>query len=367
MQRALNGTVPVLSGLMWDTKAQVKTAATSAIGEVFACDTNTDLKEFVPEVISCIEKPELVPETVHKLAGVVFVQEVFGSSLALMAPLLKRGLDEPATATKRNCARIIENMAKLVDDPYEVEPFIPILLPTLERAKEEVSDPECRNVCDKAHEQLSKTSKKPPVWARIEIAKVRATLDGLAKVTGKEEVMAYVAGLAFSLLDLKNLKADEWQATLKPTLSAACKDADKVIGSLLEQCAKDVKIEEEKEEADDAEQLCDCQFSLAYGNKVLLNQTKLKLKRGYRYGLCGRNDSGKTSLMRAIANQQVEGFPPPTELRTMFVETDVQGELAEVPVLDFVVNHEGLKGYGVTPQMARDKLLSVGFAVRRAS
>jgi len=30
--------------------------------------------------------------------------------------------------------------------------------------------------------------------------------------------------------------------------------------------------------------------------------------------------------MRAIANQQVEGFPPPTELRTMFVETDVQGE-----------------------------------------
>ena len=33
MQRALNGTVPVLSGLMWDTKAQVKTAATSAIGD----------------------------------------------------------------------------------------------------------------------------------------------------------------------------------------------------------------------------------------------------------------------------------------------------------------------------------------------
>jgi len=41
--------------------------------------------------------------------------------------------------------------------------------------------------------------------------------------------------------------------------------------------------------------------------QVLLNQTKLKLKRGYRYGLCGKNDSGKTSLMRAIANQQVAG------------------------------------------------------------
>ena len=44
----------------------------------------------------------------------------------------------------------------------------------------------------------------------------------------------------------------------------------------------------------------------------------------------------------------------------MYVETDVQGDLAEVPVLDFVVNHEGLKGLGITPEMAREKLLSVG-------
>ena len=36
---------------------------------------------------------------------------------------------------KRNCARITENMSKLVDDPYEVEPFVPILLPALERSK----------------------------------------------------------------------------------------------------------------------------------------------------------------------------------------------------------------------------------------
>merc|ERR1719482_2434340 len=173
------------------------------------------------------------------------------------------------------------------------------------------------------------------------------------------------------MLDLKNLKPEDWTATLKPILAPAHDEADKVITSLLEQCSKDVQIEEEKEEADDAEQLCDCQFSLAYGNKVLLNQTTLKLKRGYRYGLCGRNDSGKTSLMRAIANQQVEGFPPPTELRTMFVETDVQGEatdgsgmlLSELSVLDFVTKHAGLQAYGVTEEMAKEKLLSVGFAV----
>ena len=97
-----------------------------------------------------------------------------------MCPLLKRGFDEPTTATKRNCARIVENMSKLVDDPYEVEPFVPLLLPQLARAKEEVSDPEARNVCAKAHDQLAFTAKKPPVWKRIEREKVVATLTELA-------------------------------------------------------------------------------------------------------------------------------------------------------------------------------------------
>ena len=68
--------------------------------------------------------------------GSCVMEEIDGSALALMAPLLKRGFDEPTTSIKRNAARIVENMAKLVDDPYEVEPFVPQLLPQLERAKE---------------------------------------------------------------------------------------------------------------------------------------------------------------------------------------------------------------------------------------
>ena len=39
--------------------------------------------------------------------------------------------------------------------------------------------------------------------------------------------------------------------------------------------------------------LCDCEFSLAYGAKILLNNTRLRLKKGRRYGLCGPNGAGK--------------------------------------------------------------------------
>ena len=309
----------------------------------------------------------------HKLAGCVFVQDIDGSALAIMCPLLKRGLDENVTATKRNCARIIENMAKLVDDPYEVEPFVPQLLPQLKRAKDEVSDPEARNVCEKAHDQLVMTQTQPPLWNKIEYSKVLATLEGLAPKGADAGVLGHSASLALSMLDLKILDIAQWKETLGAHLGLVETDGgrkEKIIASFMEICAKDVKVEEEKDEADDAEQLCDCQFSLAYGNKVLLNQTTLKLKRGYRYGLCGKNDSGKTSLMRAIANQQVEGFPPPTELRTMFVETDVVGEcndgterlLTECSVIEFVSKFAGLQKYGVTEEMAREKLLAVGFA-----
>jgi len=371
--RCINDIIPVLSTLMWDVKPQVKEEATAAMQTCAATCKNKDIKDTIPEIIQCILEPEKVAETVHKLAGVVFVQDIEGSALAIMCPLLKRGMDEPTTSIKRNVARIVENMSKLVDDPYEIEPFVPILLPQLKRAKEEVSDPECRNVCEKAYSQLELTSKKAPIWARIERAKVLASLSTAAAGAKLHEATAnYAVGLALSMLDLKLLDEALWKTALTPHLKLTLPAAkiEGVVKSWLEVCAKDVHIEEEKEEVDDAEQLCDCQFSLAYGNKVLLNQTVLKLKRGFRYGLCGKNDSGKTSLMRAIANQQVEGFPPPTELRTMFVETDVQGEakdgsgklLSELSVLDFVANHAGLKHYGVTEAMAREKLLSVGFA-----
>jgi len=371
--RTLTTSIPVISGLMWDTKQQVKDAAADAMNKMTATCSNKDITPSIPDIIACILKPELTNECVHKLAGCVFVQDIDGSALAIMCPLLKRGLDENVTATKRNVARIVENMAKLVDDPYEIEPFVPQLLPQLTRAKEEVSDPEARNVCQKAYDQLVMTQQQPPVWNKIERPKVLATLTGLAGKGADAGVLAHTAALAHSMLDLKILDKAAWQSSLGPHLTLVCADAKKregIIASFLETCAKDVHIEEEKEVEDDAEQLCDCQFSLAYGNKVLLNQTVLKLKRGYRYGLCGKNDSGKTSLMRAIANQQVEGFPPPTELRTMFVETDVQGEtndgtgrlLAECSVLEFVAKHAGLDKYGVTEEMAREKLLAVGFA-----
>ena len=79
-------------------------------------------------------------------------------------------------------------------------------------------------------------------------------------------------------------------------LRVECKDMVKVV----------VPIDDD---GDGAEELCNCQFTLAYGTKILLHNTTMRLKRGHKYGLLGGNDSGKTTLMRSIANGSVEGFP----------------------------------------------------------
>ena len=64
-----------------------------------------------------------------------------------------------------------------------------------------------------------------------------------------------------------------------------------------------------------------CNFSINLAIFLSTYNTKMRLKRGHNYGLLfGENDSGKTTLMRAIANNQVEGFPDVDQVRTVLVE-----------------------------------------------
>merc|ERR1711975_21133 len=54
------------------------------------------------------------------------------------------------------------------------------------------------------------------------------------------------------------------------------------------------------------------------------------LKRDRFYGLLGPNQCGKTTLMRAIANEQLEGFPKRDELKSVFVEHEIADEEVDV-------------------------------------
>ena len=48
------------------------------------------------------------------------------------------------------------------------------------------------------------------------------------------------------------------------------------------------------------------------------------MKKNRFYGLLGPNNCGKTTLMRAISHEQVEGFPKRDELKTIFIEHEIK-------------------------------------------
>jgi len=208
-------------------------------------------------------------------------------------------------------------MAKLVDSHVTVRPFIPKLLPGLIKIETTVGDPEARGVIGKAIATLrqvgeipadSDGSDLPPLHVADE-KQLSHTLQGVFKKLGAELPVANVAtiyssSLAANLVNAKNFDVPEWD-TLAPYIAFVGSTADPltvvrewVVRSASED-TDEGHVEEDEEEGED---LCNCQFSLAYGAKILLNTAVLRLKRGHRYGLCGKNGTGKSTLMRAITN-----------------------------------------------------------------
>ncbi|KAL9187276.1 hypothetical protein ACHAXT_001379 [Thalassiosira profunda] len=142
-----------------------------------------------------------------------------------------------------------------------------------------------------------------------------------------DEILAYAATLASTLADSGNFNSTEWVEELAPYLAVlpALKDADDVeeaVGkfcSAAENALQSADDSSDEEDEFGGEELTNLRFSLAYGGKILLHQTKLRLRRGHRYALVGQNGVGKTTLMNAINNGKLEGWP--VELQTEYVDS----------------------------------------------
>jgi elongation factor 3 len=371
--------VPQVTQALGNARQGVKDAAAEAMKACMECVNNKDLEQFIPMLIDTMQNPIKVPDCVHKLAATTFVQAVEAPTLSIMVPLLVRGLrHDNTTAIKRKASVIIENMAKLVDNPLDAVPFLPNLLPGLEKVANEVADPECRSVAARAAKELNRVAnegKTVPPKKADPIAVAAALKELIAarnpSVAGDAvfaPTLAYVAGLCASLQDTKNFEFDEWNGVaVTPYLATFLQedDAEAVTRAYLARAVEDAEREAAANtpELEEGEELCNCEFSLAYGAKILLNNATMRLIRGRRYGLCGPNGVGKSTLMRAIANGQVDGFPPADELRTVYVEHDIQASMADLNVVDFVFADPLLhsSGLDVSREEIVTQLSSVGF------
>lgn len=364
--------IPVLSEAMWDTKKEVKEAATATMTKSTETIDNKDIERFIPQLISCIAKPTEVPETVHLLGATTFVSEVTMATLSIMAPLLSRGLAERDTAIKRKAAVIVDNMCKLVDDPQVVAPFMDKLLPGLKSNFANMADPEARDVTNRALTTLRRVGAVGENDAIPEVSTagdIEVTLGEFNKLVGDKKLakrfdvaLNYIAAIAGDLIDEREIQPEAWLQNILPfaTIFLHEKEAKEIIEEFRKRALDNIPQPPSfEDEEDEGEDLCNCEFSLAYGAKILLNKTQFRLKRNRRYGLCGPNGAGKSTLMRAIANGQVEGFPTQEECKTVYVEHDIDGTHAETTVVQFVIEDGEV---GLTEAVVTAKLQEFGFS-----
>ncbi|KAI9278161.1 P-loop containing nucleoside triphosphate hydrolase protein [Umbelopsis sp. AD052] len=378
--------IPIVSDYgLTDTKSEVEKAANETMMKICSVGGNADIQKHMKDLVNCMAHPSIVTQTIAKLSATTFVAEVDGPCLAVMVPLLVRALNERSTLTLRQTVVVIDNLCKLVKDPKTAAQFLPSLYPGVDHQAEQAAFPEIRALATAARRTLVNagggvksdgTTVEETVDDNITPSEEEALKIVKQKINKAQNfidsffnpVINYISLMTIELVRQEVFSQKTWSQLLMPYLRSFLleKDAATVCHDIHHHYHElDSARNSDDDGFDDmeGEELCNIDFSLAYGGMMLLNHTKLRLHRGQRYGLCGQNGAGKSTLMRAISQGKLEGFPSQDQLRTVYVEHALQGEDTTVPILNFVCSDPKLAG--VTEEEVAEGLRKVGFTDER--
>ena len=127
--------VPRLSETLIDTHPKVVEAAQHALKAIGDVIKNPEIEALSEYLLGAIAKPaELTQPCLDVLLEMTFVNVVDAPSLALIVPVLSRGLRDRRADLKKKAAKIAGNMCALVADPKDMSPYVPLLLPDIRKS-----------------------------------------------------------------------------------------------------------------------------------------------------------------------------------------------------------------------------------------
>ncbi|TPX65734.1 hypothetical protein SpCBS45565_g04973 [Spizellomyces sp. 'palustris'] len=130
--------VPRLCDVLADSHAKVQESAKQALNQFGNVIKNPEIQALVPVLLAALVDPNgKTSAALSALLDTAFVHYIDAPSLALLVPILHRGLKERGTDIKKKAAQIMGNMASLTD-PKDLVPYLPTLMPGL---KEVLVDP----------------------------------------------------------------------------------------------------------------------------------------------------------------------------------------------------------------------------------
>lgn len=240
--------VPEVTSCMIDPKKEVKEAARAAMSA--ACDVigNRDIEHMTSQILCSIANPGKVSEIIQSLASVTFVQSVQSPALAMVVPLLLYGLASNVASTRRQAAVIIENMSKLVEDPLDVAPFLPELMPALARSAEFLFDPEARAASERASTQLNRLHDviNHLHTQGIQFNDVFAVLNTnapSAPPAGAEFALPHIASMICSLMGMKQFNLESWSHVIAQlTVITNADAANATVHAIIPICKEMVQV-----------------------------------------------------------------------------------------------------------------------------
>lgn len=141
--------VPNLCQVLNDTHPKVRESADASLRQIASVIRNEEIQSISAALIAALSDPNAkTKDGLDALMNTSFVHRIDAPSLALIVPILHRGLRERSIDTKKKAALIVGNMCHLAEHK-DLIPYLDLLVPQL---KEALLDPipEVRAIASKA-------------------------------------------------------------------------------------------------------------------------------------------------------------------------------------------------------------------------
>ncbi|XP_042484650.1 protein ILITYHIA [Macadamia integrifolia] len=156
LSQCLPKIVPKLTEVLTDTHPKVQSAGQMALQQVGSVIKNPEISSLVPTLLMALMDPnDYTKHSLDILLQTTFINSIDAPSLALLVPIVHRGLRERSAETKKKAAQIAGNMCSLVTEPKDMIPYIGLLLPEVKKVLVDPI-PEVRSVAARALGSLIK-------------------------------------------------------------------------------------------------------------------------------------------------------------------------------------------------------------------
>ncbi len=198
---------PIVSRLVdtfSDTHPKVREAGNSALEAVASVIRNPEVAHISHILISALHDLKTMKTAISTLLETEFMHAINAPSLALLMPVLQRGLKNRSADTKRKSALIVGNMCAMASDPADLAPYMPSILPGL---KATIIDPipDVRATSAKALGMLVEGAGAPAIGAEL----TQWLIDMMCAQSSSSERSGAAQGLASVVVALGHSRAVE--------------------------------------------------------------------------------------------------------------------------------------------------------------